>query len=351
MATWDTIIVGQGLAGTTLAWQLIDAGQRVLILDANEAVTTSKIAAGLITPITGQRIALSWKVEEFLPVARKFYRALEARTGELFFHDRRAVRLFSKDDERKRWAERRVRPEFAVHLSDPQPEPLVESELADASGGGFEMLTAQLDVAGYLAASMKCFQEMSCHRVAVIDWAKDVQFSETDVQVMGETASRVISCEGFAAKRNPYFSWVPFKAAKGDILTVKFSQPMTPRCLHAGIWLAPTKDPTICRVGATYDWHQLNQEPNPVAREELETKLRALVRLPFQVIHHQAAVRPIIHESKALLGLHPVKDRLGYFNGLGSKGSLHAPWFAACFTEFLVHGKSIPDDIDLRKNF
>ena len=92
MATWDTIIVGQGLAGPTLAWQLMDAGQRVLILDANEEVTTSKIAAGLITPITGQRIALSWKVEEFLPVARKFYRALEARTGELFFHERRAVR-------------------------------------------------------------------------------------------------------------------------------------------------------------------------------------------------------------------------------------------------------------------
>ncbi|NOU04706.1 MAG: NAD(P)-binding protein, partial [Hyphomicrobiaceae bacterium] len=43
---WDTIIVGQGLAGTTLAWRLVDAGQRVLMFDPAEAVTSSKIAAG-----------------------------------------------------------------------------------------------------------------------------------------------------------------------------------------------------------------------------------------------------------------------------------------------------------------
>ena len=56
-APWDVIIVGQGLAGTTLAWHLREAGQRVLVIDACEPVTSSKIAAGLITPITGQRVS------------------------------------------------------------------------------------------------------------------------------------------------------------------------------------------------------------------------------------------------------------------------------------------------------
>ena len=60
----DAIIVGQGLAGTTLAWCLLEAGLSVLVTDREEEVTSSKIAAGLITPITGQRLALSWQVDK-----------------------------------------------------------------------------------------------------------------------------------------------------------------------------------------------------------------------------------------------------------------------------------------------
>lgn len=351
MASWDAIIVGQGLAGTTLAWRLQRTGQRVLVLDRNDAVTTSKIAAGLITPITGQRIALSWRVETFLPAARQFYHEIEGVTGETFFHERRAVRLFSKDDERNRWAQRKELAEFQLHLSDPQPSPLLDPEISDASGGGFEMRTAQLDVAGYLAASKAWFTERECHRLAAIDWAQDVHFTDDEVTVFDETAPVVISCEGFTATRNPYFSWVPFKAAKGDILTVKFSRPLPPQCLHAGIWVAPTRVPDEFRVGSTYDWHTLDEVPNLANQEVLMEKLRRLIKVPFTVIRHEAAVRPIIQESKALLGRHPVHERLAYFNGLGSKGSLHAPWFAECFTKFLVEGEPLPDEIDLRKNF
>jgi glycine oxidase len=61
------IICGQGLAGTLLAWKLLELGQPVIIIDLDEAVTSSKIAAGIVTPITGLRLALSHDVGTFLP--------------------------------------------------------------------------------------------------------------------------------------------------------------------------------------------------------------------------------------------------------------------------------------------
>ncbi len=344
---WDAIIVGQGLAGTTLAWHLQEAGQQVLILDAAESVTSSKIAAGLITPITGKRLSLSWREEEFLPVARAFYARIEAHTGAKFFHERQALRLFNSADERERWAHRRLQPAFQAHLVNPQPTPLLDPVLADTSGGGFAMHTAQLDVAAYLAASRR----MLPYEAVQLDWERDVKFDVKEVVVQQHRTRRVISCEGYAAVRNPYFSWVPFKAAKGDILTVKFRHPMPPRCLHRGVWVAPTADPAVFRIGSTYDWGTLDQEPNPAARAEIERKLQAFCHAAYTVLDHQAAVRPIIQESKALLGLHPVQSQLGFFNGLGSKGSLHAPWFAQCFTDFLQHGIPLPEALDLQKNF
>lgn len=340
---FDTIIVGQGLAGTTLAWALMEAGQRVLVVDADEAVTTSKIAGGLITPITGQRLALSWRVDEMMPAARAFYARVEARTGHKVFHDRTATRLFTSEIEREIWAKRSGKPEFQKHLAKEQPAELLAPEVGDASGGGFDMATAQLDVAGYLETSRAHFNSQS----VTLDWARDVGFPPDHVHVGTHTAQRVISCEGFAATRNPYFAWLPFKGAKGDILTVRFDAPFPDKCLHRGIWIVPTAEPNVFRVGATYDWAHLDGVATPEARAEIESRLQEFIRVPYTVLDHQAAVRPIIRESKALLGLHPQYPRLGFFNGLGSKGSLHAPWFAGRFAEFLVNGVALPPDCDL----
>ena len=164
-------------------------------------------------------------------------------------------------------------------------------------------------------------------------------------------ATGVRSCEGYGARQNPYFSWVPFNAAKGDILTVRFHKPVPPHALHRGIWIAPTADAKIFRIGSTYDWDNLDQEPSASAREEIEQKLKEFFHVPYTVLDHQAAVRPIIIESKALIGLHPEHQRLGFFNGLGSKGSMHAPWFAQCFTSFLVHQTPLPGDLDIGKHY
>ena len=122
---------------------------------------------------------------------------------------------------------------------------------------------------------------------------------------------------------------------------------MVPLTTHLFTWVAPTADPDVFRVGASYDWENLNGVPSAAARTEIEDKLKAFFRRPYTVIDHQAAVRPIMHESKARIGMHPAHPRLGYFNGLGSKGSLHAPWFAKCFADFIAKGSPLPEDVDL----
>ncbi len=342
--TFDSIIVGQGLAGTTLAWQLQDAGQRVLVLDAEAPVSSSKIAAGLITPITGLRLALSWRIHEFLPAARDFYTRIEARTGARFFHDRRSVRLFSSDRERQQWPQRLCEPELRSFVVMPGTMPLLAPEIGDDSGGGFEMRAAQLDVARYLAASRTAFP----YAGVTLDWSRDVTFAADAVRVLGWRCQRIISCEGFAASRNPYLGVLRFNAAKGDILTVRFARALPPDCLHRGLWVAPTPEPDVFRVGATYDLRTLDNEPSETARADIEARLMAFVRVPYTVIDHQASVRPIVHLSEAVMGLHPEMPQLGYFNGLGSKGSLHAPWYAAQFADFLARGVALPDSAQSR---
>ena len=102
----DFVIVGQGLAGTCLAWRLRRLGRRVLVLDSRSIASSSRIAAGLITPVTGQRLAKSWRLDEFWPVAVLFYRGIEAETGRRFFHPGPMIRLFTDASEQGRYRNR-----------------------------------------------------------------------------------------------------------------------------------------------------------------------------------------------------------------------------------------------------
>jgi len=337
----EYLIVGQGLAGTALAWELLWRGRDVLVVDAGEAVTSSKIAAGLVTPITGQRLALGWRVDEMLAAARPFYDRIEAELGARFLHERVIQRCFRSGQEALLWEKRRHEPARQRHVVRPLVPDL-------GAFGGCEFRGAHLDCGGYLAASRAAFERRGCFREAVLDPEQAARWP----------ARQVVFCQGFAGARNPFFPWIQWRAAKGEILTVRTSGLDEGTILSAGQWVVPwgaseaadQPGTRLARTGSTYDWHTLDNEPTPEARVQLENGLALLHAVPFEVVAHHAAVRPIIRESRAVIGRHPARENLGFFNGLGSKKALHAPFFARQLAAHLVEGVPLEEASDLRRN-
>ncbi|MFY7875920.1 MAG: FAD-dependent oxidoreductase, partial [Pirellula sp.] len=52
-------MVGGGLAGCAVAWQAHFRGLKVLLIDRQDPDSSSRVAAGLVTSITGTRAAAS----------------------------------------------------------------------------------------------------------------------------------------------------------------------------------------------------------------------------------------------------------------------------------------------------
>ena len=65
----DVIVVGQGIAGTLLAHDLIDARQSVAIIDVNLKASATRVAAGLINPLGMKRCILSYNAHQYFPKA------------------------------------------------------------------------------------------------------------------------------------------------------------------------------------------------------------------------------------------------------------------------------------------
>src|SRR5258706_5849421 len=72
----DHIIVGQGLAGSCLAIQLLNRGKKLVVFDEPEKNRASTVAAGLFNPITGKRMTKSWMADEIFTYLFQFYSAV-----------------------------------------------------------------------------------------------------------------------------------------------------------------------------------------------------------------------------------------------------------------------------------
>lgn len=323
----DALIVGQGLAGTALAWQLLRRGRSVLVIDREPPVTSSRIAAGLLTPVTGKRLAVSDRWHELFPVAAAFYRAIEAELGVRLFHAVPCVRLFAYEIELKQYAKGQA--EFAGLAGEPDPP--INSDWFHAPRGGFQMPTAaRLDTATYLDASRDHFRRRGTYFRFDLDPLTDIVPSSDAVTIpkLGVSASTLVFCQGFTGTANPYFQDAAFEAAKGEILTLRVPGLGETRVMNRGVWLAPD-GPEVYRCGATYSWDPLDCEPTAAGRDEILSRLTSYLKLPVEVIEHSAAVRPILADRHPAVRWNPAHPRVGFFNGLGSKGSLLAPHFAA----------------------
>ncbi|MCE9518506.1 MAG: FAD-binding oxidoreductase [Verrucomicrobia bacterium] len=339
------LIAGGGLAGTALGWALHERGVPFLIVDPNEAGTCSKIAAGLVTPITGKRVKPSWRVGELLPVALALYRRVEMLLGGEFYHERPLVRLFKEAHEVEWWRGRADEPGLDQWVD--AAAPLVDPALVHSEFGGFVQRQAGwLDTAAYLEASRAFFENISAWRQGVIA-EEEVDASENGVLWQGEDFSHVVFCRGAEQRTGSrFFSWLKFDCARGVIASLKVNLAEV-RIINRGCWLLP-HTAGHWRAGSTYEFDLTTPMETSIA--DLHRKLSLLLRIPFEMSETQAGIRPIIKHRQLVLGRHPAHPRVCVFNGLGSKGVLRAPYFAKMLAEHLLDDKPLEPVVDVRAN-
>jgi glycine/D-amino acid oxidase-like deaminating enzyme len=318
MTPSNVLIRGGGLAGVTLAWALARRSVPFQIVDEERPITSSRIAAGLMTPITGKRLKESHRWREFFPMAVEFYRRVESQLACTVFVPKSIVRLLTSKAE----AGRLDRSSDLVSVATPTLPDFVRAPF-----GAFEMPCAgQLRVRDYVEKSLRYFASLTPPQC------------QPDVTIW---------CEGYRPDPIDAFASVPMRPAKGEILTVRLPGVMEHRVINCGgFWLTQHVD-DVYHFGATYSWDPLDCIPTPEGRADLEDRLRNMISVPFDVVDHQAAVRPITVGQRPRLGFHPMHPNLGYFNGLSSKGALLAPYYAGMLADALLGRGNIEADVNV----
>lgn len=345
----DFLIVGQGLAGSLLAWNLIEAGQRVLVVDRDEPDTSSKVAAGLVTPLAGARFNLPPGLEERLDFARSFYWRHEELSGLRFFHHRRIVRIFRGEEEAQVWA-KRLATEGERYARFHAPLEIDTTRIL-APWGGFEMREGGwLDVPGFLEYTRQALLERASYAIGRVD-SHEVEVLPSGVAWKNVTASAVVFCEGWRGGQNRFFDWIPVRPTPGDILDLTMPDlDDETRILNKGGWIIPQGGGRF-RAGSTYRPVGAVAEITGAGRAEVLAKVAGITPIVPEVTGHRCAIRPTIRRSQVFMGRHPAQDRVAFFNGLGSKGVLNGPWHAARLADHLLRDTPLPLETDVRHHF
>jgi len=169
--------------------------------------------------------------------------------------------------------------------------------------------------------------------------------NETGVTYKDFSASKIIFCDGVEAQNNPYWETLPFLPSKGEILTIKADMNLS-HILNRKIFILPVGE-NLFKVGSTYSWKFENASPTEAAKAELITQLKSIIKIPFEVIDHTAAIRPTVKDRRPMIGLHKHYAQVGIFNGLGTKGCLLAPFFADHFAGYLSGKNELMEEVDV----
>lgn len=326
-------IVGLGIAGATLAWRLKLRGESVAIIDDPQPNSSSRIAAGLITPFTGQRFAPTPRWDEFWPAAESFYRQIEDLTQKSFFHVAPAVRLFNQQEFAHIASMRLAQHPDLLRRIDP---PAGFGQPGDVS---VEMGTAgRVDVLAYLAATQEYFADQGDYYEAKIEADDGVPLAALNLK-----CDRLIFCTGCYAPPAEFAS-LPFQPAKGELLTVEMPGVELSQVVHREVWVSP-RGANRYQVGATFDRDKLDLMPTTVARDELLTKLAEITTQQAYVVQQTVGLRPIVRGRRPVVIPSHDNDQTWIFTGLGSKGCLLAPLLAESFAGHLIDGEMLDCEI------
>jgi glycine/D-amino acid oxidase-like deaminating enzyme len=347
----DFILVGQGLAGSVLAYTLVKQGHKILVLD-NAKQLCSKAALGICNPITGRFLKKTWIAETIFPFFRDFYLQMELDLNTHFFYPQEIYRPFQSVDEQNAilslGTDSKMYDYINTEISMAYPS-LIHSPI----GGWQTRQGAYVDVNTLMQSVKLRLSDINSYQEDELDY-NDLLLESDSVQWKSFRAKKIIFCEGIAALNNPYFQWLPFSPVKGEWLGIEVPalEKEVDDILHLKqelILLSTGKN--HFRAGATYEWDNLSIIATEKAKNEITEKLRKNLLLDFEVREQVVGIRPASKTRTPFLGLHPQYPQIAIFNGLGTKGVSLAPYFADQLIGFLTQKTPLMAEVNIERYY
>lgn len=340
----DYLIIGQGISGTWLSYYLQNANRTFLVIDNNQPNSASRIAAGIMSPVTGRRIVKTWMIDELLAFIVPAYQELGDELG-IKTIEARSLIDFHPTPQMKLAFDERLR-ENAEFLSQPKDQQFYTGSFKYDFGFGEVDPCYVVNLNEIMQAWRK--KLLLDNQLLEEDFEIDKLQTEKAVNYKNIKAKKIIFCDGISSAQNPFFKALPFALNKGEAILIESAGIPSTNIFKKGMMLTAVQN-DLYWIGSNYLWEFPDNRPTEQFRRQTELLLKNWLKAPFRIMDHKASIRPANIERRPFVGFHPVYKNVGILNGMGTKGCSLAPFFARQLTEHLLSGEEILPQADIKR--
>lgn len=341
----DYFIVGSGLSGIAVAEHLLARGKKILVFD-DKSQASSTVAGGIYNPVILKRFTLAWNANEQLATALPFYKKLENKLNVKLIKELPIYRRFHSIEEQNNWFSAMDKP-FLGEFLDEKLVSEINPHIPSSYSFGHVNNTGVINTEVLLAKYQECLNGLNSFQEETFEYDK-LEIHKDFLKYKTWEAKKIVFCDGFGLKKNPFFNYLPLNGNKGEYLIIKSQELKLEVALKSSVFIIPLGE-DLYKVGATYNNWDKTKVPTQEAKDYLLEKLNTFLKCNFKVVDQVAGIRPATNDRKPLVGKHPKYEHLYCCNGFGSRGVLIGPTVASELINFIEDDEALSEDIDIKR--
>ena len=279
-----------------------------------------------------------------MDLALPFYAGLEKKLSNTYLHPLNIYRIFKNVEEQNNWylaSDKILLEDFMVSEIEENLNPSVHAPFGYGKLKGTGWLNVKMILKDYkklLINNGEMKKESFIH--------SDLLIGADKIEYKGIEAKRVIFCEGYGLKGNPFFNYLPLKEVKGELITIHAPDLKMEHLVKAAVFVMPIGN-DLYKVGATFNWKDKTNKSTTEGREELVKKLESFLQCDYEIVDQSAGIRPTVIDRRPMIGIHPEHKQLAILNGLGTRGVMLAPQMAKKLYGLLENDDHLENEISI----
>lgn len=318
---YDIVIIGQGIAGSILAHYLDQAKINFMVIDHLENNSASRVAAGLINPLSMKRLTPVSKANNIFKTLFSFYQNLEQELHAKFLYPLPILKYLDNEYLQNDW----------MHKADIYPDFFSDEKMTGFEQYGKVKCSGYIDTLMFLNTFRNHLEKQKRVISQKINYEK-IAIHQDHITIELENASiscrKIVFCEGHHISKNPFFKHINLTPTKGEILTVETEKNIDLHyILSQSGFIVPIAQNRFV-VGSTYERNYLDSKPSILGSKAISDIFEhCFPNIRYKIIEHKAGIRPNTRDRNPIFEIHQKYPNMMVINGLGSRGLSIAPTF------------------------
>ena len=342
----DFLIVGQGIAGTCFAFELLRQKKTFIIIDKYDKSSPSNIALGVYNPLILKWFTKPWAIDNQMQFFYEFYSSFQSFFKSNIVFDIGIYKFLSTPYDQNNWMSRSLSPKREHYMSS-ELLMLENKSFIHKQFYGLVKSSGRVDIPLFLKILRKFCIANQIFINKFFNY-RNLIIKKDYVKYNDIIARNIIFCEGPQVLNNPFFKWIKLKPTKGELLHINCEHLSLDRILHASLLFVPLGS-DIYSLGATYEWSFDDSGITSSARERICSVFEKHINLPYNVKTQKSGIRPSTFDRRAFIGSHPDYSNMYIMNGLGTRGVLLAPYLSNNLINSIYYNTKIFEEVAVKR--